>query len=44
MDEGKADVFLTYGTGAVSARREVPRLKIIEVPANLQVAASYGLP
>ncbi len=43
MDEGKADVFLTYCTSAVAAQREVPRLKVVEVPANLQVAASYGL-
>jgi molybdate transport system substrate-binding protein len=43
MDEGKADVFLTYCTGAAAAQREVPRLKIVEVPADLQVAASYGL-
>ncbi|MEO8023497.1 molybdate ABC transporter substrate-binding protein [Polaromonas sp.] len=43
MDEGKADLFLTYCTNAVAARREVPRLKIVAMPAALQVAASYGL-
>lgn len=43
MDEGKADLFLTYCTNAVLAQREVPRLKIIAVPPALQVAASYGL-
>jgi molybdate transport system substrate-binding protein len=43
MDEGKADVFLTYCTGAVGAQREVPRLQIVQAPADLQVAASYGL-
>lgn len=43
MDEGKADMFLTYCTNAVLAQREVPRLKIIAMPSALQVAASYGL-
>lgn len=43
MDEGKADLFLTYCTNAVVAQREVPRLKIIAVPPALEVAASYGL-
>lgn len=42
MEEGKADVFLTYCTNAAVALREVPRLKVVEVPAGLQVAASYG--
>jgi molybdate transport system substrate-binding protein len=43
MDEGQADLFLTYCTNAVASQREVPRLKIIEVPPQLQVAAAYGL-
>lgn len=43
MDEGQADVFLTYCTNAVAAQREVPRLKVVAVPATLQVAAAYGL-
>ena len=43
MDQGQADVFLTYCTNAVSAQQEVPRLKIVAVPANLQVSADYGL-
>lgn len=43
MDEGTADLFLTYCTNAATALREVPRLKRIEVPADLQVAANYGL-
>jgi molybdate transport system substrate-binding protein len=43
MDEGQADVFLTYCTNAVSSQREVPRLKIVQVPAELQVGAAYGL-
>lgn len=43
MDQGQADVFLTYCTNAVVAQREVPRLNIVAVPANLQVGADYGL-
>ncbi len=43
MDQGRADVFLTYCTNAVAAQREVPRLKIVAVPPALQVGADYGL-
>jgi len=43
MDEGRADVFLTYCTNAVASQREVPRLKIVQVPPALQVGAAYGL-
>jgi molybdate transport system substrate-binding protein len=43
MDEDKADVFLTYCTNAVLAQAEVPRLKIVSIPASLQVTAAYGM-
>ena len=43
MDEGQADVFLTYCTNAVAARQEVPRLKVVSVPPGLQVGAAYGV-
>lgn len=43
MDQGQADVFLTYCTNAVAALQEVPRLKIVQVPPELQVGAAYGL-
>ncbi len=43
MDQGRADVFLTYCTNAVVAQKEVPRLRIVQVPPELQVAAAYGL-
>lgn len=43
MDQGRADVFLTYCTNAVAAQKEVPRLKVVQVPPELQVAAAYGL-
>ncbi len=43
MDEKKADVFLTYCTNAVLARKEVQALKIITIPEKLSVGADYGL-
>lgn len=43
MDQGQADIFLTYCTNAVAAQQEVPRLKIVAVPSQLQVSADYGL-
>ncbi len=43
MEQGRADVFLTYCTNAVVAQKEVPRLKVVQVPAELQVGAAYGL-
>jgi ABC-type molybdate transport system substrate-binding protein len=43
MDEGQADVFLTYCTNAVAAQAEVPRLKVVQFPPELQVAAAYAL-
>ncbi|MEQ9609980.1 MAG: molybdate ABC transporter substrate-binding protein [Kiloniellaceae bacterium] len=43
MESGQADLFLTYCTNAVLARKEVPGLKIVTVPAALAVGADYGL-
>lgn len=43
MDTGQADVFLTYCTNAVAAQQEVPRLKVVSLPPELQVGAIYGL-
>ncbi len=43
MDEGQADVFLTYCTNALAAQKEVPRLKVVALPMELQVGAPYGL-
>ncbi|MGF1594478.1 MAG: molybdate ABC transporter substrate-binding protein [Kiloniellaceae bacterium] len=43
MESGKADVFLTYCTNAVLAKREVPGLQIVAVPPALSVGADYGL-
>lgn len=41
--QGQADLFLTYCTNAVAAQKEVPRLKVVQLPPNLQVGAAYGL-
>jgi molybdate transport system substrate-binding protein len=43
MGEKKADVFLTYCTNAVLAKKEVPNLKITQIPEALSVGADYGL-
>lgn len=40
---GDYDVFLTYCTNAVAAQKEVARLKVVEIPPELQVGAAYGL-
>jgi len=43
MAAGAADVFITYCTNAVAAQREEPSLKRIDVPAEVNVSASYGV-
>jgi ABC-type molybdate transport system substrate-binding protein len=43
MASGKADIFLTYCTNAVLARKELATLQIVQVPAALNVAADYGM-
>lgn len=43
MDQGQVDVFLTYCTNAVAAQKEVPRLKVVQLPPDLQVGAAYGM-
>lgn len=43
MEQGQADLFLTYCTGAMATRRELPQLKVVQVPPELQVGASYGI-
>lgn len=43
MDAGHADVFLTYRSNAIAARKEVPRLKLVPLPQALRVGADYGL-
>jgi ABC-type molybdate transport system substrate-binding protein len=43
MSSGKADVFLTYCTNAVLARKDVPGLDIVQIPPELNVGAEYGM-
>jgi len=43
METKKPDVFLTYCTNAVLAQKEVASLRIVPVPEDLSVGASYGL-
>jgi len=43
MENNKADIFLTYCTNAVSARREVSQLQIVQIGPELAVGADYGL-
>jgi molybdate transport system substrate-binding protein len=40
---GSADIFLTYCTDAVLAKKEEPALEVITLPDNLAVGAAYGL-
>ncbi len=41
--EGRADIFLTYCTGAVVALKENPGQQIVALPDKLAVGADYGL-
>ncbi len=43
LAQGAADVFVTYRTNAALACREDPSLVTVELPADLQVRADYGL-
>lgn len=43
LDSGRADLFLTYRTNALLARRENSRLDIVDLPDELSVGAEYGL-
>ena len=43
VERGDADVFLSYCTNALEAKREVPSLSVVQVPEGLAVGADYGL-
>lgn len=43
MSQQQADIFLTYCTNAVLAKKQVPRLQIVNLPAELAVGANYGM-
>jgi molybdate transport system substrate-binding protein len=40
---GEADIFLTYCTNALQAQKEIPNLRMVQVPEALAVRAQYGL-
>jgi ABC-type molybdate transport system substrate-binding protein len=41
--EGKADIFLTYCTNALTAQKENPGQQVVALPEALAVGADYGL-
>jgi molybdate transport system substrate-binding protein len=43
LAEGKADIFLTYCTGAIEAVKENAGMRIVRLPDEIAVAADYGL-
>jgi molybdate transport system substrate-binding protein len=43
VERGEADIFLTYCTNAVQAKREIDALRIFALPPELAVGADYGL-
>ena len=43
METRKADLFLTYCTNAVLAKKDQPALQIVQIPADLNVGAEYGM-
>lgn len=43
LGSDKADVFLTYCTNGVLARKQMPALQMLALPAPLAVGAEYGL-
>jgi molybdate transport system substrate-binding protein len=43
MSNGAADIFLTYCTNCIAARKEDPELQMVALPDALGVGADYGL-
>lgn len=44
IEQGKADIFLNYCTGALETQqRDNPNLQVVALPDNLAVGADYGL-
>lgn len=43
MEQRRAEVFLTYCTNAQAARADLPSLRVVQIPSELQVGAAYGL-
>lgn len=43
VEDGAADIFLTYCTNALQARKEAPAQQVIAIPDDINVGADYGL-
>jgi molybdate transport system substrate-binding protein len=43
VDQGRADIFLTYCTNALAAQKQYPAQQLVELPETLAVGADYGL-
>lgn len=43
LDEGKADVFITYCTNAAEAKQQSTSLQIMAIPDAINVSALYGI-
>ena len=43
VDEGRADIFLTYCTNALAAKKQYPSQQMVDLPEALAVGADYGL-
>ena len=43
MTTNQADLFLTYCTNAVLAKKDAPELEIVSIPNEINVEADYGL-
>jgi molybdate transport system substrate-binding protein len=43
LRKGKADIFLTYCTGAIEAVQENSGIRMVQLPDEIAVAADYGL-
>jgi molybdenum ABC transporter molybdate-binding protein len=43
LSQGKADIFLTYCTGAIEAMNENAGIRMVRLPDEIAVAADYGI-
>lgn len=43
VDEGKADVFITYCTNAAEAKQQLTSLQVLAIPDAINVSALYGI-
>lgn len=43
VDEGKADVFITYCTNAAEAKQQFTSLQVLAIPDAINVSAVYGM-